>query len=236
MTPPENLVLPDRCLAVYVDDTGHEALVPGQPVYGLGGCAVMGRDLDRLILKPWREIRKRVTGSANAPLRANKFPALAKVPGDMEAVAAFFRDQPFARFGAIISTKTKLADEMGTVRTIKEVLQVRVNEIMQSVLCREVKIIFESSERANKLIEAAFQDLDLRRGWKHIPSECYFMPKAAADPALEVADFVMHAIGRQARRNITSRGTYLPDFCAVFHSVDRRLTSFMEVESVMRSD
>jgi hypothetical protein len=28
----ENLILPDRCLAVFVDDTGHEALVPGQPV------------------------------------------------------------------------------------------------------------------------------------------------------------------------------------------------------------
>ena len=77
MTPPENLILPDRCLAVYVDDTGHEALMPGHSVYGLGGCAVMGRDLDRLILQPWREIRKRVTGSPDTPLHANKFPTLA---------------------------------------------------------------------------------------------------------------------------------------------------------------
>jgi hypothetical protein len=77
MTPPENLILPDRCLAVYVDDTGHEALMPEHSVYGLGGCAVMGRDLDRLILQPWREIRKRVTGSPDTPLHANKFPTLA---------------------------------------------------------------------------------------------------------------------------------------------------------------
>jgi hypothetical protein len=26
-----NLDLSDRCLAVFVDDTGHEALIPGQP-------------------------------------------------------------------------------------------------------------------------------------------------------------------------------------------------------------
>jgi hypothetical protein len=36
-----NLVLPDKCLAVFVDDTGHEALVAGHPVYGLGGCAAL---------------------------------------------------------------------------------------------------------------------------------------------------------------------------------------------------
>ena len=35
LRPMTNLVLPDSCLAVFVDDTGHEALVEGQPVYGL---------------------------------------------------------------------------------------------------------------------------------------------------------------------------------------------------------
>jgi hypothetical protein len=52
MTIPERLFLQDRCLAVFVDDTGHEALVKGHPVYGLGGCAVMGRDLERVIRQP----------------------------------------------------------------------------------------------------------------------------------------------------------------------------------------
>jgi len=50
--------------------------------------------------------------------------------------------------------------------------------------------------------------------------------------ALEVADFVMHAVGRQARHNLKSRGSFEPDFCAVFHAVDRKLTSFMEVATV----
>ena len=218
-----------------MDDTGHESLVKDQPVYGLGGCAVMGRDLVNLIWQPWCEIRKRVTGAADIPLHANKFHKLAK-SGDMEAVAAFFQSQPFARFGAIMSIDTKLSDEMGTVSTMKEVLQARINEIMQSTLCREVKVIFESSDRANKLIEQAFQDFKLYRGRKHIPSECYFMPKASANPALEVADFVMHAVGRQARQNLNARGTFLPDSKAVFHSVDRHLVSFMEINSVTKND
>ena len=82
----ENLVLPDRCLAVFVDDTGHEALAPGHPVYGLGGCAVLGRDLVRLIWEPWKAIRKRVTGCPDTPLHAGDFPSIAS----LQAVANFF--------------------------------------------------------------------------------------------------------------------------------------------------
>jgi hypothetical protein len=234
MTKPEHLILPERCLAVFVDDTGHEALIKGDPVYGLGGCAVMSRDLERIITQPWREIRKRVTGSPDTPLHANKFPSIAK-PGDIEAVAAFFHTQSFWRFGAIFSAETKLSDELGLMRTMKSVLQKRISEIVQGTLCKEIKVIFESSDRADKLIEEAFQDFELHRGAKHIPSECYFMPKSAADPALEVADFVMHAVGRQARHNLKSRGSFVPNFCAVFHAVDRKLTSFMEVVSVTKN-
>jgi hypothetical protein len=102
--------------------------------------------------------------------------------------------------------------------------------------CREAKVIFESSDRADKLIEQAFQRLVFHRGSKHIPSECYFMPKSAGEPALEVADFIMHAVGRQARQNLKDRGrkTFLPDFAAVFHAVDRRFVNFLEIESAIK--
>jgi hypothetical protein len=235
MTNPENLILQDRCLAVFVDDTGHEALVKGHPVYGLGGCAAMGRYLDRVITQPWKGIRKRVTGSPDTPLHANEFPSIAK-PGDIEAVGEFFRIWPFWRFGAIITVQTKLADELSLLQTMKGVLEQRINQVVQATLCKEVKVIFESSDRADKLIEDAFQNLELHRGSKHIPSQCYFMPKSAAEPALEVADFVMHAVGRQARHNLKRRGSFVPGFCAVFHAVDRKLTSFMEFGSVTKTD
>jgi hypothetical protein len=231
MTSPEHLILQDRCLAVFVDDTGHEALVKNHPVYGLGGCAVMGRDLERVIRQPWKEMRKRVTGSPDTPLHANKFPSIAK-SGDMEAMGEFFRAQSFFRLGAIITVETKLADELSLMQTMKTVLLQRVNEIVQAVLCKEVKVIFEASDRADKLIREAFQGFEFYRGSKHIPSDCYFIPKSAGEPALEVADFVMHAVGRQARHNLKQRGSFVADFCAIFHAVDRKLTSFMEVAAI----
>jgi len=116
---------------------------------------------------------------------------------------------------------------------MKGVLEKRIEEIVQLTLCKEIVIVFESSERMNDRIESTFQSFDFRRGEKQIPTECGFMPKAVGEPALEVADFVMHAIGRQARHNLTKQGSFLADFCAVFHAVDPKFTSFMEVDAVV---
>lgn len=62
--------------------------------------------------------------------------------------------------------------------------------------------------------------------------EGYFIPKAAGEPALEVADFIMHAIGRQVRQNLQSRAVFASDFQAVFHHVDQRLVSYVEVATI----
>jgi hypothetical protein len=62
------------------------------------------------------------------------------------------------------------------------------------------------------------------------------MPKSANEPALEVADFIMHAVGRQARQNLKQRGVFAPDFKAVFQSVDHKLASFIEVETVVKNE
>ena len=226
------LLLRDRCLAVFVDDTGHEALAKGHPVYGLGGCAALGRDFERLIERPWKELRRRVTGSRDAQLHANRFAGNPKI-GDVEAVADFFRAQPFWRFGAVFTTETTLLPEISLMQTMKGVLQKRIQDIVEGTLCKEVSIVFELSRRTNDLVQKTFQQFEFNRGSKRIPSESYFMPKSAATPALEVADFVMHAVGRQARHNLMKRGSFLPDFCAVFHAVDPKLTSFMEVEAVI---
>jgi hypothetical protein len=221
----EPLVVRDRSLAVYVDDTGHESL-NGQPVYGLGGCAVMGHDYERIINQPWRAVRKHVTGSSETRLHANKF---SRKTEDIHVVARFFREQPFWRFAAVFTNETIMAEKLTQLGTMRGVLEKRINEIVGKTRCNEVRVVFESSQRANRLIESTFQSFDFRRGLERIPSECGFMPKSAGEPALEVADFVMHAVGRQMRHSLIKRDTFLPDFCAVFHSRGPELSSFIEV-------
>ena len=46
----------------------------------------------------------------------------------------------------------------------------------------------------------------------------------------------MHAVGRQARKNLENREGFLLDFQAVFHSVDRKLASFIEVNAVSKHE
>jgi hypothetical protein len=167
-----------------------------------------------------------VTGSSNGQLHASKF---SRKPEDIDVVARFFREQPFWRFAAVITRQTILANELDLLRTMKGVLEQRINDIVGRTLCKEVSVVFESSHRANRLIESAFESFEFSRGSERIPSECGFMPKSAGEPALEVADFVMHAVGRQMRHCLIKRDTFLPDFRAVFHAVSPELSSFIEV-------
>jgi hypothetical protein len=219
---------------VFVDDTGHEALVPGHPVYGLGGCAVMAGDLDRLIRQPWHEVRRKVRGSADAPLHAAN---LGHPPRsqDIDTVADFFRVSPFARIGAVITLKTQRTGTLSVMETMAGVLKNRILDIARWTAFDEVNVIFEASERVDRDIEAAFADFNLVEEGRAIPVECFFMPKAVHDPALEVADFVMHAVGRQARRRMEGKEGFAPDFAAIFHGQDPKRVSYMEVGRVEKA-
>ncbi len=169
------------------------------------------------------------------PLHANAFAGSATREG-IQTVADFFRTQPFARLGAILSFKTTFPADLTPLPAIARVLQQRIVDIARRSPFDSLGIIFESSQRADPLITQAFQGLKLEADGRPIPVDCYFMPKSAHEPALEVADFVMHSVGRQARQNLAKRGVFVPDFKAVFHSVDPKLVSFMEVTSITANE
>jgi len=112
----------------------------------------------------------------------------------------------------------------------------RIVDIARWTPFTEMHVVFESSSRTDRLIEEAFADFNIEENGKAIPVECYFMPKAVNHPGLEVADFVMHAVGRQARRRVEGREGFAPDFAAVFHNQDPKRVSFMEVDRVERAE
>jgi hypothetical protein len=65
------------------------------------------------------------------------------------------------RFGAVVSVNARLAPGLGPLRTIAKVLQMRIAEIARWTQFKEVHIIFESSKRADSLIEDAMQGFGL---------------------------------------------------------------------------
>jgi hypothetical protein len=64
-----------------------------------------------------------------------------------------------------------------------------------------------------------------------VPIHLGIMPKWAGDEALEVADFIVHAAGRQARRWDTGDERFRRDFEAVFHA-NALWSSFNAIASV----
>lgn len=195
---------------------------------------MLAQHLDAIVNSPWREVRRQITGSPDTPLHASEFGRSA-TRDQILTVAEFFRQGRFARLGTIVSTETSFPDKLGPLPTIAMVLSRRIADIARSTSFRSIAIIFESSERANPLIEKAFQNISCEENGKQLPIDCYFMRKQEGEPGLEVADFIMHAIGRQARHNLTRRGSFVPDFAAVFHGIDPKLVSFMEVSSVVQN-
>ena len=221
---------PDDCLLFFIDDTGHEDF-DGQLVYGLGGCSVMAPQLEPLIRAPWREIRRVVKGSPDSQLHANDFPH--ETTREQQAlVGAFFQSQTFGRFGAVLSTSTNLHTQMSPIQTIAGVMRNRFAQIAAWQPFNSIAVIFEASERADRLIEHAFGELQASIDDRPIPIECFFMPKSVAEPALEVADFIAHAIGGQARASVVAQAPMRRDFRSVFDIADQRLVSFMSIASV----
>jgi hypothetical protein len=223
------------CLLMFVDDTGHERL-KGHPMYGLGGCAVLGRDYQRVIVEPWLRRRAGTTGSAETPLHAADFGRIAS-KANMAAMNRFFRTQPFFRFAALGTLATKHPRDRELMAWVIDVLkQRRLLEIVNRTPARSVALIFETSQRSDKLLMEYFGQLHLSEDGKEIPVHQFLMPKDASEPGLEVADFVINPAGRYARHRFFGNAGFPPDFEAVFHKCDRVLTSFICVENVELSD
>jgi hypothetical protein len=112
------------------------------------------------------------------------------------------------------------------------VLKQRIVEVINRTPARSVAVIFEASDLANKLVVEHFGSLELTEEGQPVPVEHGFMPKTAREPGLEVADFVVHTVGRYARHWINGRPGFPPDFIAMFHRCDPRLQSFLLVDRI----
>lgn len=225
------LHLPPTCFVAFVDETGHEWLRDKKhPVYGLGGCGVLARDLTSCLEDPWRGVRKVVSGSQEQALHA----AALRSPTDAQiaAIAGFFQSGSFCRFAAVCTDRTLFPDGLPPVRAVAGCLKQRIVDVARWTGFTEIALVFEHASRTTRLLEQEFGDFAVEEDGIRLPAECFVMPKAAGQPALEVADFIMHAVGRQARRRARDGEGFTPDFAATFHGIDRRLVSFIEISRV----
>jgi hypothetical protein len=153
-------------------------------------------------------------GGANKAFHATEFEQTRPTMHRIAGINAFMA-LPFWRFATMCDSRTNLPPEIDAHKAIS---LVTVNYFARIVLRYDVDVvalIFEGSERGDKLVERDYNlaSMDLKNMWGHrIEVEGCFMPKASMEPGLEVADLIAHTAGRQRRREIGGKAGYTKDF------------------------
>jgi Protein of unknown function (DUF3800) len=221
-------------LMVAIDETGHEAFSdPSYPLFGLGGCAVMVNDYTRLIKAPWLDMKQRYFEFHDGPLHAA---GLRPSGEQVEALGRFFRSFGFSRVCAIATERTLFSEDLEVIPLIGRCLLERIRHIAANYPhASRIALLFERSDRISASVARSMHGYTLQRESAKgiqttIPIEKFVIPKAAAEPCVEVADFVMHAAGGQARAWLERDGwESRKDFEAVFHCVDKQRVSYLQV-------
>ncbi len=227
-----NLEVSPNTLLVFVDETGHEELTDSRfPVFGLGGCVLPSSLYDFNLKQPWLSLKAAHFGNASKPLHASD--AREYTESQKEGIGHFFQKQCFGRFAVVLKKTTVFPEELFRYQMVVGLLEERLRCFAVASEFESVVVILESSERTNHLAEKYFSQIRLHNGQrKPIPVNCYFMEKSCREPGLEVADFVVNAVGGRAKARATGNNRPRKDFQSIFQAVEKEFASFVEIDSV----
>lgn len=77
--------------------------------------------------------------------------------------------------------------------------------VAELIPCKAVALVVESSQRADPMLKQHFGELKLENRELVLPVQYWLMPKSAAEPGLEIADFIINAAGSQTRRHLARK-------------------------------
>lgn len=226
----ETIILENTCLLIFIDETGTESLNdPNCPIFGLGGCATLVSEYERLMAQPWKYMKQRFFDMEGKNLHATDLRKPTKE--QINALNHFFTKFEFSRFAVTLGDSTSFLDEVNTFHITAQSLWHRITEISQWYPFTSVSIIFEDSQRGTPLMQKYFIGKELKRNEKKIPINFGVMSKENQEAGLEIADFVIHTAGRQARlmNSKVIKQNYQLDFEKVFKEVNQKATSFLHI-------
>jgi len=194
----------------------------------------MGSAYDQLIKTPWEKLKANYFGGVNVALHAADMYSITNE--QIEALANFFKTQPFSRFAAIMKITTSIIGEITPYQLISGSLSKRIEKISSYYPFHSIVMIFESSERTDFLAAKHFGSWQFLINGGEIPVYRFRMDKSAREPGLEVADFIIHTSGSQVRDRMAGKRHWRKDFDCIFHNIDQRLVSYIEIDNVKKNE
>jgi Protein of unknown function (DUF3800) len=211
----DSLVLTPDSLVVFIDETGAEDYRdPNNPTFGRGGCAALGSEYKNLIKRPWRRLKRDRMGGAMKPFHATEFEQSRPTKAHITGINRFLR-QPFWRFAVMSDGRTELPPGVDGHRAVSLVTVRFVTQLVARYDVNRVALVFESSERGDKLVERDFDLANMKlvnRAGARVEVEGCFMEKNRMEAGLEVADLVAHTAGRQRRHEMAEKPGRAKDF------------------------
>lgn len=234
-SPQDDVTLGPTDLLVAVDETGVEDISdPHYPVFGMGGCAILVGQYHDFIRQPWALMKKRHFDGPQSPLHAS---GLRATSNQQNLIGEFFRQHAFFRLAAVLTDKTVLQSPFSRYEGAALALAAQIFEVAKYARARRIGLLFESSQRMNALTARTFRDFRMSRNLDGASEDVkiYLLrgSKKLCEPALEVADFVMHAAGKAVQASLVGRRMLdRKDFSAVFGIVPEGYVHFARLDQI----
>jgi hypothetical protein len=171
---------------------------PEFPVFGFGGVAIMAGAIQQTISVPWRKMKAEHFGGADVALHAADLRA--PTAAQIEALTEFFKFQEFGRFAVTLTSKSTVPGHLALHNVVSAAIKKRWEELATRMnpMPTEVAFFFEASQCTDELIQRYFSPIHVTIQQNVVPAHYGLIDKSSGDPALEVADFIIHTAGRQA--------------------------------------
>ncbi len=229
----------DDALIVGIDETGCEDYKDKEnPVFGLGGCAVLAKDFFRLLDTPWSQMKELYFGGASTQLHASDLRR--PTSEQLEALGNFFTKFPFYRFATMSANSFNNDTRETNIHLLAVSVMNQLAKFGRLVQPTEVIFVCDSSNRIEKDLVKHFSTYRFNNGKNEIFTKVLLATKDKLASCVEVADFVVHPAGAQVRNRVLGKYRvgqgYRKDFELVFNKVDGRLSDYQEMLSATVKD
>ena len=237
-------VVNPHTLLVFLDETGEESFNdPNAPFFGFGGIVIPCRDYFTQVELPWHKLKTLYFDGPHSSLHASDI----GYPGEevINAFNEFFDAHDFGRIAVTSSDRTIIEIQENIEAIIAALIWDRVKEVQTKMGWSNISDILVLIEENPRLIPALQQEFISKKIYnqdkKEIKVEYNTILKDPYFAGLEVADFVIHTAGRQARimRNHLfdkSVSESKPDFRQMFEGKNGKRSSYLSLSRIRKGN